>query len=137
MAYKFVGTVKLAANKGYIEVVRSDAVKNGVEYDAGDDVVDLAKAAIGHAERLGLLIKAFVPEVEPAKKGDKGESLYKPGTLKGLQREPVVLKARFPLPFLAFLPAKEKKASNKPEGLGAVDGKAKAKPAKPAEPEGL
>ena len=136
MSRKFIGNVKLSGHRGYIEVVRPEAVKGGVEYDAQENVVDLAKAAIGHAERLGLMVKAFVPGKEPTKKGAKGENLWSPAALKKLAAEPVVLISRIPVPYLAFLEKRvEGAAKNKPEGLGGLD--APKVKAKPAEPQGL
>ena len=128
----FNGIVKLTAHKGYIEVVREDAVKGGAEYNAAEPI-EIAKAALKHAKALKVKIKAFAPDVEPTSVGPKGETLFSAAKLEKITQVPVVLKAKSrPLPYLAFLaplPAK---------GAGGAAGLGEAKAAKPkAEPQGL
>lgn len=130
---KFIGAVSLTAQKGYIEVVRSDAVEGGKVYDA-DTALDLAKDALAHAKRLKVKIKAFVPGVEPSEVSNKA-TLYAVDKLAKLEgKVPVIMKAkRLPVPYLAFLdPQASSSGSSKAKGLGDNDAKAKA-----AEPKGL
>lgn len=130
----FIGTVALALRDGFIEVVRADQVaKESPTYDATDGA-SIASIAIAHAKARKVLIKAYVPTVEPAKRGTKGETYFKPETLEELAETPVILKARkAPLPYLAFLSGKAPERVSKPIGLGPIA----AKPAKPAKPKGL
>jgi hypothetical protein len=130
---KFNGLVKLTAHKGYVEVVRADAVAGGVEYNA-DDANEIAKMAVTHADKLKFKVKAFIPNVEPSETGSKGETLFTTAKLKKLALEPMVLKARSrPLPYLAFLEPRPA-ATAKAQGLG--DAKA-SKPKEPEVPQGL
>jgi len=130
---KFNGLVKLTAHKGYVEVVRADAVAGGTEYDAADGD-GIAKRVLTHADKLKLKIKAFIPDVEPSETGSKGETLFTTAKLKKLALEPMVLKAKSrPLPYLAFLKPRPA-ATSKAQGLGeAKAAKAKA----PEVPQGL
>jgi hypothetical protein len=136
---QFTGNVKLTASKGYIEVVRSDAVEGGTEFSA-ENTNALVAAAVTHATKLGVLIKAWAPDFEAdkvltASNGHTQIALFSAARIKAMQEAaaPVVAKARYrPLPYLAFL----NKTRNKAQGLGDTAA-VKAKAKKPAAPQGL
>ena len=133
---KFIGEVKLTAKKGYIELMRADAVEGGVTYSA-DDAQQVLKDAVSHAKRLKLKIKAFIPQVEPTSVEGK-VTLFSPETIAKLtNRVPVVMKARkMPLPYMAMLlPQGPASVARKAEGLGTPKGK--PAPKEPEVPQGL
>ena len=129
MAKLFSGSVNLTFKDGHI------ALEAGGDYDAREEagalVADLLAAAKAHKVKAA----AFVPGIEPTEK--KGKiTLFSAAALEKLvDRTPIIFQsnaARWPAPYLAFLPAAEQAA--RPGRVAQKKGPDLSRKAKP-EPE--
>lgn len=123
---KFLGTVSLVADKGFI------ALKSGGDYAAQEERDELVTDILTAAKEHKLRVAAFVPEADGGKKEGYATTWSVTQLAKLLKdgREAVVMqsrKARFPAPYLAFMiPAADDKPAAKPKAGPDLSRKAKA-----------
>ncbi len=126
MSKSFQGRVTFTQNQktGFLQVAVAKA-SDDFAFDATDGLA-IARNLIGNAKAMKVLIQAFVPDlkadkvVKIPKKSGSGDYLisgYKPETIEKLlaTTQPLVLVSftayGAPMPYMAFLSAKEEKSS--------------------------